>query len=328
MLGANLPVEYGGMGCDFRYDRVVLEEMGRRGLEGWGVAVHSMIVAPYINHFGTDEQKARWLPGVSSGDAVLAVGMTEPGAGSDLKAIRTTARRDGDHYVINGQKTFISNGQTADLVLLACKTDPTAGARGISLIAVEGDAAGFRRGRNLDKIGRDAQDTSELFFDDVRVPATNLLGGEEGKGFAQLMAMLPQERVVIAAMGLGMLERALDLTIAYAKERSAFGQRLIDFQNTQFVLAEVKTQAVVGRAFLDQCVDKLLAGTLDAATASMAKLFVTEAEVAGISRCLQIFGGYGYMNEYPIAQLFRDARIDTIHGGASEIMKLLIARTL
>jgi len=327
LLGASVPTELGGLGGDFRHERIIIEEFGRRGLEGWGVPLHNMIVAPYIVAFGTTEQKRRWLPGIVSGGIVLAIAMTEPGAGSDLQAIRTGARRDGDALVVEGQKTFISNGQTADLVLVACRTGGS-GAGGISLVAVEGDCVGFARGRNLDKIGRAAQDTSELFFDNVRVPAANLLGSVPGKGFAQVMAMLSQERLGIAAMGLAILERALEVTIAYVKQRSAFGKPLLEFQNTQFTLAEIKTEATIARAFLDQCTQKLLAGALDPATASMAKLWITETEVAAISRCLQLFGGYGYMNEYPIAQLYRDARIDTIHGGTSEIMKMLIARTL
>ncbi len=327
LLGVSVPAAYGGLGGDFRHERILIEEMGARGLEGWGVAVHNMIVAPYLVAFATEAQKQRWLPGVVSGEIVLAIGMTEPSAGSDLANIRTRAVLDGDEWVIDGQKTFISNGQTADLVIVACRTGGP-GAKGISLIAVPGDVAGFERGRNLDKIGRDAQDTSELFFSGVRVPRENLLGGEPGRGFPQLMQMLPQERLGIAAMGLAMLERALRLTIDYARERKAFGQALMDFQNTQFTLADIKTQATIARAFIDQCTDRLVAGTLDTVTASMAKYWVTEAEVAGISRCLQLFGGYGYMNEYPIAQLYRDSRIDTIHGGASEIMKLVIARSL
>jgi acyl-CoA dehydrogenase len=327
LLGISVPAEYGGLGGDFRHERILIEEMGARGLEGWGVAVHNMIVAPYIVAFGTEAQKRRWLPGVVSGDIVLAIAMTEPSTGSDLKSIRTRARRDGDDWVLTGQKTFISNGQTADLVLVACRTG-AAGSKGMSIVAVEGGRPGFVRGRNLDKIGRDAQDTSELFFEDVRLPAENLLGGEPGLGMRQLMRMLPQERLGIAAMGLAIMERALRVTADYVKERQAFGQRLIDFQNTQFTLAEIKTQAAVGRAFISECTDKLVRGELDAATASMAKLFVTESEVEAVGRCLQLFGGYGYMNEYPIAQLFRDARIDTIHGGTSEVMKLLIARGL
>lgn len=326
LLGACLPEAHGGSGLDFRYEAVVIDELGKRGLEGWGYVVHSVIAAPYFAHFATDSQRRRWLPQIASGGAVLAIAMTEPGAGSDLQGIRTKAVEDGDHWIIDGQKTFISNGQTADIVLVACRTGE--GSRGISLIAVEGDRAGFMRGRNLDKIGRDAQDTSELFFEGVRVPKENLLGGEPGRGFVQLMTMLPQERLAIAGMGLAMLERALAETIAYARDRKAFGKALLEFQNTQFTLAEIKTQTVVARAFYEQCIGKLIASELDPVTASMAKLWITETEVAAISRCLQLFGGYGYMNEYPIARMYRDARIDTIHGGASEIMKLMIARTL
>ena len=327
LLAAAMPERWGGAGGDFRHEAVVIDELGKRGLEGWGYVVHSVIAAPYFLAYATDEQKARWLPGIAAGDTVLAIAMTEPGAGSDLQGIRTRAVADGDELVVSGQKTFISNGQTADLVLVACRTGGE-GAKGISLVVVEGDRAGFVRGRNLDKIGRDAQDTSELFFEDVRVPRANLLGGEPGQGFAQLMAMLPQERLAIAGMGLAILERALAETIAYTKQRRAFGKTLIELQNTQFTLAEIKTQAVVARGFYELCVEKLVAGALDPVTASMAKLWITETEVAAVSRCLQLFGGYGYMNEYPIARLYRDARIDTIHGGASEIMKLMIARTL
>lgn len=328
LLGASVPTEYGGLGGDFRHERVMIEEFGKRGLEGWGVAVHNMIVAPYLVEFGTEEQKRTWLPKVVSGEVILAIAMTEPAAGSDLQGIKTRAVKDGDDYVINGSKVFISNGQCADLVLVCAKTDPDAGSKGVSIILVERGREGFERGRNLDKVGRDAQDTSELFFDNVRVPAGNVLGGEPGKGFKQLMTLLPQERLGIAAMGLAMLERALELTVAYTKERSAFGQDLLKFQNTAFTLAEIKTEVTIARSFVDDCTRKLVAETLDAETASMAKLWITEREVEGISRCLQFFGGYGYMNEYPIAKLYRDARIDTIHGGTSEIMKLMISRTL
>lgn len=328
LLGASVPTEYGGLGGDFRHERVMIEEFGKRGLEGWGVAVHNMIVAPYLVEFGTEEQKRTWLPKVVSGEVILAIAMTEPAAGSDLQGIKTRAVKDGDEYVINGSKVFISNGQCADLVLVCAKTDPDAGSKGVSIVLVERGREGFERGRNLDKVGRDAQDTSELFFDNVRVPAANVLGGEPGKGFKQLMTLLPQERLGIAAMGLAMLERALELTVAYTKERSAFGQDLLKFQNTAFTLAEIKTEVTIARSFVDDCTRKLVAGTLDAETASMAKLWITEREVEGISRCLQFFGGYGYMNEYPIAKLYRDARIDTIHGGTSEIMKLMISRTL
>lgn len=328
MLGLLVPEAYGGLGGDFRHERVLMEEFAKRGLEGWGVAVHNMIVAPYLIHHGTPAQRERWLPRIVSGETVLAIAMTEPGAGSDLQGMRTRAVRSGDGWIVNGSKVFISNGQSADLVLVCAKTEMDDGKDKISIFLMEGDADGFKRGRNLDKIGRDAQDTSELFFEDVRLPGDAILGGEPGRGFAQLMELLPQERLGIAVMGLGMLERALALTLDYVKEREAFGQPLIDFQNTSFALAEVKTEATIARVFVDHCTELLVQGKLDVATASMAKLWVTEREVDGIHRCLQFFGGYGYMNEYPIAQLYRDARIDTIHGGTSEIMKLLIARTL
>ncbi len=328
MLGLMVPEAYGGLGGDFIYERVLMEEFAKRGLEGWGVAVHNMIVAPYLIHHGTPAQRERWLPRIVSGETVLAIAMTEPGAGSDLQGMRTRAVRSGEGWVINGSKVFISNGQSADLVLVCAKTEMDDGKDTISIFLMEGDADGFKRGRNLDKIGRDAQDTSELFFEAVRLPGDAILGGEPGRGFAQLMELLPQERLGIAVMGLGMLERALALTVDYVKEREAFGQPLIDFQNTSFALAEVKTEATIARVFIDHCTELLVQRKLDAATASMAKLWVTEREVDGIHRCLQFFGGYGYMNEYPIAQLYRDARIDTIHGGTSEIMKLLIARTL
>jgi len=328
MLGVLVPEQYGGLGVDFRYERTIMEAFAERGLEGWGVPVHNMIASPYLIEHGTPEQKSTWLPKVVTGETILAIAMTEPGAGSDLQGMRTRAVQDGDEWVINGSKVFISNGQMADLVLLCAKTQMDEGDDKISIFLVEGDRAGFKRGKNLDKVGRDAQDTSELFFEDVRLPKENVLGGIPGKGFSQLMALLPQERLGIAVMGLGMLERALNLTVEYTKERQAFGKSLLDFQNTAFSLAEIKTEVTIGRAFLDHCTNLLLAGNLDAATASMAKLWITEREVDGINKCVQFFGGYGYMNEYPIAQLYKDARIDTIHGGTSEIMKILIARTL
>ncbi|RIA37975.1 acyl-CoA dehydrogenase [Hephaestia caeni] len=328
LLCPSAPEELGGAGGDFRHELVVIEEIGRRGLEGFGAPVHNAIVAPYIIHLANEAQRARWVPGMVSGETVLAVGMTEPGAGSDLKAIRTTARRDGDHYVVSGQKTFISNGQTADLIVVACKTHGADGRDGISLLAVEtADAPGFERGRNLHKMGREAQDTSELFFDDVRVPAANLLGAE-GEGFRAMMGFLPQERLVIAAMGQAMMERAIELTLEHVRARDMFGKKLFDFQNTQFKLAEARTSATVGRAFIDQCLALHLAGALDPVTAAMAKLWVTETECKVIDECVQLFGGYGYMDEYPISRLFRDSRIDRVHGGASEVMKLIIARSL
>lgn len=328
LLCPSAPEAYGGAGCDFRYELVVIEEIGRRGLEGFGAPVHSGIAAPYIYHLASDEQRARWIPGMVSGDIVLAIAMTEPGAGSDLKSIRTTARRDGDHYVVNGQKTFISNGQTADLIVLACRTPSEAQPNGISLLAIEtAKAEGFRRGRNLHKTGREAQDTSELFFDDVRVPVENLLG-KEGDGFRTMMQFLPQERLIIAAMGQAMMERAIELTLDHARARDMFGRKLFDFQNTQFKLAEASTNATVARVFIDHCVALHLQGQLDATMAAKAKLWVTETECKVIDDCVQLFGGYGYMDEYPISRLFRDSRIDRIHGGASEVMKLIIARSL
>ncbi len=328
LLCPSVPEAMGGAGGDFRHELIVIEEMGRRGLEGFGAPVHSGIVTPYIVHLGNEAQRAKWLPKLISGERVLAIGMTEPAAGSDLKSIRTTARRDGDHYIINGQKTFISNGQLADLIVVACKTQDAEGRDGISLFVVEtNEAPGFTRGRNLAKVGREAQDTSELFFDDVRVPVENLLG-EEGGGFKAMMRFLPQERLIIAAMGQAMMERAIDLTIEYTRSRNMFGKKLFDFQNTQFKLAEAKTNATVGRVLIDHCVALHLEGALDATTAAMAKLWVTETECKVIDECVQLFGGYGYMDEYPISRLFRDSRIDRIHGGASEIMKLIIARSL
>ena len=329
LLCLGLPREYGGGGGDFRHEAILNEQLARRGLNGFGVALHNTIVAPYVFHYGSEEQKARWLPMMASGALVGAIAMTEPGTGSDLQAVRTIARKDGNHYVLSGQKTFISNGQSADLVVVVAKTDPALGAKGISLIVVEtAEAEGFRRGRNLDKLGFEMQDTSELFFDDVRVPTANLLGPVEGQGFAQLMQQLPQERLTIAVAGVATMERALDETLRYVKERKAFGQRLIDFQNTQFKLAECKTEAEIARVFVDRLIGLHLEGKLDAAAASMAKYWVTDLENKVVDACLQMFGGYGYMSEYPIARMYRDSRVQRIYGGANEIMKALIARTL
>lgn len=325
LLSPSVPEQYGGAGCDFRFELVVIEEIGKRGLEGFGAPVHSGIVTAYIQDFASEEQKRAWLPKIVSGEIVLGIAMTEPGTGSDLRGIRTRAVRDGDSYIIDGQKTFISNGQTADMIILAAKTEDDR----LSLFAFEtAGATGFVRGRNLHKMGREAQDTSELFFEGVRVPAANLLGGVQGQGFGQLVTLLPQERVVIAAMGQALMERALKLTIEYTKERKAFGQPIFDFQNTQFKLAEARAQVAAGRAFLDSCVARHLAGELDATDAAMLKLWITETEWKVIDECIQLFGGYGYMDEYPISRIFRDARIDRIHGGTSEIMKTIIARSL
>ena len=325
ILSPSVPEQYGGAGGDFRFELVVIEEIGKRGLEGFGAPVHSGIVTGYIQDFATEEQKRAWLPKVVSGEIVLGIAMTEPGTGSDLRGIRTRAVRDGDSYIIDGQKTFISNGQTADMIILAAKTEDDR----LSLFAIETEGAtGFVRGRNLHKMGREAQDTSELFFEGVRIPAANLLGGVQGQGFGQLVTLLPQERLVIAAMGQALMERALKLTIEYTKERKAFGQPIFDFQNTQFKLAEARAQVAAGRAFLDSCVARHLAGELDATDAAMLKLWITETEWKVIDDCIQLFGGYGYMDEYPISRIFRDARIDRIHGGTSEIMKTIIARSL
>ena len=329
LLGLSLPEAYGGAGGDYRHEVILMEQLGRHGVDGFGISLHNAIVAPYILHYGTEEQKERWLPGICSGKFVTAIAMTEPGAGSDLQAIKTTAVRSGDHYVINGSKTFITNGQTANLICVVVKTDRAEGAKGVSLIFVETDGAeGFQRGRNLDKLGQDAQDTSELFFNDVRAPVGNLLGGAEGKGFYQLMGQLPQERLNIAIQAITAIERALSLTIDYVKQRKAFGKTILDFQNTQFTLAECKTEATVGRVFVNHCIGLHLAGKLDASTASMAKYWLTDLENKIVDRCLQFFGGYGYMEEYPISRMYRDARIQRIYGGTNENMKVLIARTL
>ncbi|MEO0982070.1 MAG: acyl-CoA dehydrogenase family protein [Pseudomonadota bacterium] len=329
LLCASIPEEYGGAGGDFRHEAVIIEQQQHAGVDGFGITLHNGIIAPYISHYGTEEQKRRWLPKCATGEKVLAIAMTEPGTGSDLQNIKTTAKKDGNEYVVNGSKTFISNGQTADLIVVVAKTDPTEGAKGVSLVLVDtDDLDGFERGRNLEKVGQHAADTSELFFNDVRVPADAILGGEEGKGFVQLMQQLPQERHIIGLQGIGMIERALAETIAYVKERKAFGQALMDFQNTQFKLAECKTEATVARVFADHCTELLLKGELDPATASMSKYWISDLQCKIIDECVQLHGGYGYMDEYPIAQMYADARVQRIYGGANEIMKVLIARTL
>lgn len=329
ILGASIPEAYGGSGLDFRYDAIVMERQGRKNALNFAYSLHTTVVAPYLYHYATPEQCLAWLPPAVAGETLLAVAMTEPGAGSDLQAMRTTAVRDGDHYVINGQKTFISNGHGCSLVVVAAKTDPAAGAKGISLFAVEVDkVVGFERGRLLEKLGQEGRDTVELFFNDMRVPAANLLGGTEGQGFRMLMEQLPKERLVIAWQAMGMIEAALEHTVVHCKERKMFGGTLFDQQNTKFKLAECKTRATVAKAFLYHCTEQLLAGKLDAATASMAKLFITEAQAFVVDECLQLFGGYGYMLEYPIAEMYKDARAFRIYGGASEVMKLLIARSI
>jgi acyl-CoA dehydrogenase len=330
LLGLSVPVGYGGGGGTFTHEAVLLEEQMRAGDSSLGLAVHSGIVTGYLVAYGTEEQKQRWLPGLCDGSLVGAIAMTEPDGGSDLQAMRTRAIRDGDDYVVTGAKTFISNGGLADLVILAAKTDPAQRASGVSLLLCDVGAAGpgFRRGRLLSKIGLKGNDTAELFFDDFRVPATDLLGGTEGLGFAQLMGQLPQERLVIGIGAVAAMERAIDLTVAYVKERTAFGKPLIGHQNTRMVLAECATRTRAGRVFLDDCIARHLRGELDVATAAMAKYWLTEGQCEVVDRCLQLFGGYGYTTEYPIAQMYADARAQKIYGGTNEIMKELIARAL
>ncbi len=328
ILAAAIPEAYGGAGGTHAHDAVIFEEQVRTGTGSLGLTVHN-IVSHYLLAYASEEQKQRWLPLMASGERVAAIAMTEPGTGSDLQSVKTRAVREGDHYVINGAKTFITNGYHADLICLVTKTDPGQGARGISLIMVETRGLeGFRRGRILEKIGQKGQDTAELFFDDVRVPVANLLGPEEGKGFYQLMEQLPWERLMIGIVGMAVMERALEETIRYTKERKAFGQTLFDFQNTRFKLAECKTEAHVARVFIDNCIQRLLEGNLDAATASMAKWWGTEKQCEIVDTCLQLHGGYGYMLEYPIAQMYADSRVQKIYGGSNEIMKELIARSL
>ena len=326
-LCAAIPAEYGGAGADRRYSIILMEEQARLNLTGLGFALHSDIVAPYIHHYGTEAQKTAWLPGMASGDLIAAIAMTEPGGGSDLQAIRTAAVRDGDHYVISGQKTFITNGQTADLILVACKTDRTEGARGISLVMVEADRAGFERGRRLKKMGTKAQDTSELFFNEVRVPVTNLIG-EEGKGFAYMMQELPWERMHVGIQAVSCCEAALEWTIDYTRNRKAFGKPVLDFQNTRFTLADCKTEVQVGRIFLDRCLELVLEGKLDTTTAAMVKLWTSEMQGRVLDQLLQMHGGYGFMWEYPITRAYADARVQRIYAGTNEIMKELIGRTL
>jgi acyl-CoA dehydrogenase len=325
----SVPEAYGGLGASFAYDAAVFEDMEAILPDALnGVTVSSGIVAHYILNYGSEDQKQRWLPGMARGELIGAIAMTEPGTGSDLQSVRTTATLDGNQYVINGQKTFITNGQTADLVIVVARTGG-AGAKGLSLIVLETkDNPGFKRGRNLDKIGLQAADTSELFFDNAVAPPDNLLGGDEGMGFAQLMQQLPQERLIIAIGAVAAMERAVQLTADYTKERKAFGQPIIEFQNTAFTLAERKTEAFIARVFVDYCLVQLLQGDLDAVTASMAKWWTTQKQVETVDDCLQLHGGYGYMQEYPIARMYVDSRIQKIYGGTNEVMKLLIARSL
>ena len=329
LLGLSTSTAYGGIGGDFRHEAILIQEAAKRGIEGWGASLHNAIVMPYIEIYGTEDQKKRWLPKLARGDYVGAIAMTEPGTGSDLQAVKTSARKSGNQYVINGSKTFITNGQTANLVIVVSKTDPGHGAKGTSLIVVETDEAeGFERGRNLQKIGLEAADTSELFFNDVKVPTANLIGTEEGRGFYQLMEQLPQERLIIAVHSIAMIERALAVTIDYVKERKTFGRPIIDNQAVKFKLAECKTEATVARIFVNHCIEQHLQRKLDAVTASMAKYWITDLQGKIVDECLQLHGGYGYMDEYPIARMYKDARVARIFGGANEIMKILIARML
>ncbi|HBH90443.1 acyl-CoA dehydrogenase family protein [Ponticaulis sp.] len=329
ILGASVSEEYGGMGGDFRHEAIIAEQMGWKGIDGFGITLHNGIIAPYIESFGTEEQKQKYLPKIATGEIITAIAMTEPGTGSDLQNIKTTAKKNADGYVLNGSKTFISNGQNANLILVCAKTDPTEGAKGVSIMLVETDgAAGFERGRNLEKIGQHAADTSELFFNDVQLGPDAVLGGKEGMGFIQLMQKLPQERHIIGVQGMATIERAIHVTVEYVKQRKAFGKTIWDFQNTQFKLAECKTEATVAKVFVDRCTDLLLENKLDSATASMSKYWVSDLQCKIVDECLQLHGGYGYMDEYPIAQMYADSRVQRIYGGANEVMKMLIARTM
>lgn len=331
LLCVSAPEEFGGGGGNFWHETVIIEELARIAFPDFSIPLQNVILAPYFAQYATEEQKQRWLPRMATGDLVAALAMSEPGAGSDVRAIRTHARRDGNDYVVNGQKTFITHGHTADLICLAVKTDASegTGVRGFSLLVIETDkTAGFRRGRRLDKVGLKAQDTAELFFDNARVPLENLLGGVEGRGFYQLMEQLAKERINIAMQALALSEAALAETVAYVKDREVFGKRLIEFQNTRMVLAEAKTAVSVTRTFVEDCIDRLVAGTLDPETAAMAKWWATDKQCEIIDDCVQLHGGYGYMLEYPIARMWCDGRIQKIWGGSNEVMKELIARAL
>ncbi|GII66979.1 acyl-CoA dehydrogenase [Sphaerisporangium krabiense] len=328
MFGFGVPEEYGGAGIsDFRYNAIIVEEIIRFGATGLGFGLHNDIMAPYLVDMTNDEQKRRWLPGFASGELITAIGMTEPGAGSDLQSIRATAIRDGDHYVVNGQKTFITNGINADLVVVVAKTDPAEGARGTTLFVVERGMEGFTRGRNLEKIGMHAQDTAELFFENVRVPAANRLGDQDGQGFFQLMTNLPQERLSIAVAAVAAAESVLETTIEYCRTRKAFGRSIGSFQNTRFVLAELSTEVEIARHYVDKCIRALNAKELTVVDAAKAKWWTTELQNKVIDRCLQLHGGYGYMTEYPVAKAWMDSRVQTIYGGTTEIMKEIIGRS-
>ena len=329
LLCISIPEEYGGGGGHFGHEVVVTQAHSRSGVGGFSNGVHSGIVAHYLLRYASEAQKQRWLPKMATGEMVAAIAMTEPGAGTDLQAIRSSAKKDGDHYVINGAKTFISNGLHADLVCVVARTGAEAGGKGLSLIMVETAAQpGFRRGRLLDKLGQHSVDTCELFFDDMRVPCHQLLGSEEGRGFVQLMEQLPRERLIIAVGGVATLQRAVDETLAYVQQRKIFGQTLMSMQNTRFKLAECQTLATVAKSFVDDCIGRALRNELDLATAAMAKCWVTDMVSQVVDECLQLFGGYGYMNEYPICRMYADARVGRIYGGSNEVMKELIARSM
>ena len=327
LLCTNVPEQYGGPGADFLYNVVIAEEFGRAGATGPGFTVHSDMVASYILSFGTDEQKHQWLPGMVSGDIVGALGLTEPGSGSDLKAMRTRAVRDGNDYLIDGQKTYISNGQLCDLIVLACKTDPEAGAKGVSLVVVEATRPGFERGRRLEKLGLKAQDTSELFFNSVRVPVANRLG-EEGGGFKMAMHKLALERLIIAVNSVAVCEAVLAWTVSYTLERKAFGKAIAEFQNTRFKVAELTALVQGARIFVDRCIELALDNALDSTDAAMLKMTTTELQCRTVDECLQFFGGYGYMLEYPIARAYIDSRVRRIAGGSSEVMREIISRKI
>jgi acyl-CoA dehydrogenase len=327
MLCCTVPEEFGGMGLDYLFDVIVYEELWRVGASAPGFLIHTDLVATYILTHGTPEQKAHWLPKMVAGEAIGSLGMTEPHAGSDLKAIRTKAVKDGDDYVIDGQKVFISNGQSCDILVLATKTDSAAGAKGVTLFLVEGDRPGFMRGRNLEKLGMKGQDTSELFFENVRIPATNMLGAEGG-GFGVMMGKLPQERLAQAIRSATVTEVMLEWTVDYTSERKAFDQTIADFQNTQFVLADLKARSVMARVFTDKCIELFMAGELDPVDAAMLKMVTSELHCEAADKCLQLFGGWGYMWEYPICRAYADARIVKIAGGSIEVMKTIISREM